>query len=343
MTSVPPRPTIREVAGRAGVAVSSVSRVLNDHPDVSRRMRERVRAAIEELGYEPNLLAAGLRKGSSRTVGFVVSDLHNPLFASMITGAQRVLGPRSYAAVIAASGGEADQDAEMAGVLRRRRVDALVASLADETNHRVIRELERFEGPVVLLDRRVDGLANASAVETDHESGMNQAARLLLDLGHRRIALLTGPIRVHPSVRRVEAFRRAYEERGLSAPEDLIRPGGFAPEVGEELTFEMLRSPSPPTAFIAGGNQLLTGVLRSLRRLGLGAGRDIALVSCDDVPLSELHDPPITVIDRDVLRIGETAARLALERIEDPARPPRRVVLPTSLVLRSSTPELPFL
>lgn len=340
MTSPPPRPTIREVARRAGVAVSSVSRVLNDHPDVSLRMQERVLAAIEELGYEPNLLAAGLRKGSSRTVGFVVSDLLNPLFASMVTGAQRVLNQSSYAAVIAASGDEADRDAEMAGVLRRRRVDALIASLADETNPRVIMELERFEGPVVLLDRRVDGLANASIVETDHESGMNQAARHLLALGHRRIALLTGPLQVHPSVRRVEAFRRAYAERGSTAPEDLIRTAGFEPEIGEELTFELLRSPSPPTAFIAGGNQLLTGVLRSLRRLGLRAGRDIALVSCDDVPLSELHDPPITVIDRDVPRIGEVAALLALERIEYPARPPRRVVLPTSLVLRSSTPEI---
>ena len=340
MTSPPPRPTIREVARRAGVALSSVSRVLNDHPDVSRAMQKRVLAAIEELGYEPNLLAAGLRKGNSQTVGFVVSDLHNPLFSSIVTAAQRVLARRSYAAVITTSDGEAGRDAEMAGVLRRRRVDALVASLADETDRRVIWELDRFGGPVVLLDRKVDELANASVVETDHGSGMNRAVRRLLAIGHRRIALLTGPLQVHPSVRRVEAFRRAYAEHGLAAPEDLIRPDGFAPEIGEQLTAELLRSPSPPTALIAGGNQLLNGVLRSLRRLGLGAGKDIALVSCDDVPLSELHDPPITVIDRDVSRIGEVAARLALERIEDPARPPRRVLLPTSLVLRDSTPEL---
>ena len=340
MNPTEPRPTIREVARRAGVALSSVSRVLNDHPDVSERMRKRVLAAIEELGYEPNLLAAGLRRGNSRTVGFIVSDLHNPLFASIVTAAQRELNRRSYAAVVTTSDGEAARDAEMAGVLRRRRVDALVVSLADETKDRVIRELGRFEGPVVLLDRKVEGLSNASIVETDHDGGMNQAARHLLALGHRRIALLTGPLQVHPSVRRVEAFRRAYAEHGLAVPEELIRPAGFAPEIGEKLTAEMLRSPSPPTALIAGGNQLLTGVLRSLRRLSLGAGKDIALVSCDDVPLSELHEPPITVIDRDVARIGEVAARLALERIEDPACPPRRVVLPTSLVLRGSTPRL---
>ena len=313
MTPAGARPTIREVARRAGVALSSVSRVLNDHPEVSDSMRGRVLEAIAELGYEPNLVASGLRRGSSRTVGFIVSDLRNPLFASIFTAAQGELSRRGYAAVITTSNSDADRDAEMARVLRR------------------------FEGPIVLLDREVKGLRNASIVATDHGSGMKQATRHLLSLGHQRIALLTGPMQVRPSIQRVVAFREVYEEHDLAYPEDLVLPLGFAPRFGELLTVELLRSPSPPTALIAGGNQILTGVLRTFQRRGIKPGQDIALVSCDDVPLTELHTPPITVIDRNVTDIGKAAARLALERLAKPDTSPRRVVLPTSLVLRDST------
>ena len=199
MTPPGGRPTIKEVARRAGVALSSVSRVLNDHPDVSESMRARVLKAISELGYEPNLLAASLRRGSSRTIGFIVPDLRNPLFGSIVTAAQDELSRRDYAAVITTSSSDPDRDAEMARLLRRRQVDALIVSLADQTRQDLIEELRRFRGPIVLLDREVDGLDGASIVETEHGSGMGQATRHLLSLGHERMALLTGPLQVRPS------------------------------------------------------------------------------------------------------------------------------------------------
>ncbi len=314
-----------------------MSRVLNDHPDVSENMRSRVLEAIAELGYEPNLLAAGLRRGSSRTIGFIVPDLRNPLFGSIVTAAQDVLSRLAYAAVITTSSSDADRDADMARLLRHRQVDALIVSLADQTRGDLIEELRRFRGPIVLLDREVDGLPDASIVETDHGGGMGKATRHLLSLGHERVALLTGSLHVRPSAQRVQAFREAYRESGLACPEDLVQPIGFSPEYGERSTIEILRMPSPPTALIVGGNQILTGVLRSLRSLSIRPGIDIAVISCDDLPLSQLHNPPITVIDRDVTEIGSSAARLALERLDDPGRPPRRIVLPTTLVLRDST------
>ena len=203
-------------------------------------------AAIAELGYEPNLLAASLRRGSSRTVGFIVPDLRNPLFGSIVTAAQGELSRQGYAAVITTSSSDAERDAEMARLLRHRQVDALIVSLADETHTQAIDELGRFEGPIVLLDREVKTLQSASIVATDHRSGMKEATRHLLDLGHERIALLTGPLHVRPSVQRVEAFRQAYGEHGLRYPEDLVLPIGFAPRFGELLTVELLRSPWPP-------------------------------------------------------------------------------------------------
>ncbi len=332
------RPTIKEVASRAGVALSSVSRVINDHPDVSDRMRARVHESIKALGYEPNLLAAGLRRGTSRTVGFIVSDLSNPLYASIVTAAQRELGQEGYAVVVTTSDSHPDRDEELARTLRLRQVDALIVALSDETHSPAIDELALFRGPLVLLDRNVPRLGTASAVETDHGSGMRQAVCHLMDGGHERIALISGPLQVRPSAHRVETFRDVHRDRGLAYPQDLVRTGSsFEPDFGEASTLSLLRMSSPPTALIAGGNQLLVGVLRAMRHLGLEAGEQLALVSCDDTPMSELHRAPITVIDRDVAEIGRSAARLALERLSQPEAPGRRIVLPTSLVLRQST------
>ena len=314
-----------------------MSRVLNDHPDVSENMRIRVLEAIEELGYEPNLLAAGLRTGSTRTVGFIVADLRNPLYASIVTAAQRELARKGYAVVITTSDSEADRDKEMARVLRLRQVDALIVSLADETHRGVIEELNRFDGPVVLLDRHVPDLGAASSVETDHGDGMRQATEHLVEHGHERIALVTGPPQVRPTAQRVEAFRAVHRTYGLTSPQRFIRSGSFQPNFGEVATRDLLSMPCPPTALIAGGNLLLTGVLRAFRRLGLQPGQDLSLISCDDVPLSELHTPSITVINRDISELGRSGARLALEHLSDPDTPPRKIVLPTSLVLREST------
>ena len=173
---------MREVAERAGVALSSVSRVLNDHPDVSDDMRARVLKSIAELGYEPNLLASSLRRGTSHTVGFIVADIANPIFAEIVGGAQSILDEAGYATLLTNSEGNADRDEEMLRVLRRRQVDGLIVSIADETRAGTLVELNRFEGPYVLLDRSIRKLPSASSVLADHESGMREAAEHLLEL-----------------------------------------------------------------------------------------------------------------------------------------------------------------
>ena len=331
------RPTMNEVAQHAGVALSSVSRVLNNHPDVSKSMQARVLESIVDLDYEPNLLASDLRRGTSRTIGFIVPDIANPLFAEIVRSAQRPLNAAGYTAVLTNSNGDAARDEELLRLLRRRQVDGLIVSLADETHRGILNELRRFEGPVVLLDRRVEGLESASAVEADHAKGVGEATEHLLGLGHHRVALITGPPNVRPSEQRLGAFQKAYEERCVKFPEDLVRLGSFAPDFGESTTSELLEKSSPPTAIIAGGNPLLVGVLRALRKRYVDVGKDMALISFDDVPLAELYSPPITVVNRDLARMGEAAAELALERLEDPDTEPRTVVLPPWLVLRDST------
>lgn len=329
--------TMRDVADAAGVALSSVSRVINDHPDVSDTMRQKVMRAVENLGYEPNLVASSLRRGSTLTIGFIVSDISNPLFAELSKGASKTLERAGFTIVIANSESNAERDEALGRLFRWRRVDGLITSLADQNRKETIRELSRLESPIVLLDRDAPGLPNASMVTADHAGGMTRATDQLLDLGHRRIALIAGQEDLRPTRERVRGFEIAHKTRGLPTPMDLVRLGKFDPNFGEFVTTELLRLPDPPTAIVSGSNQILVGVLRTLKREGRRVGKDIALISCDDVPLAELHDPPITVVYRNTVRMGELAAELLLERIADDSLPPRTATVSTELLVRDST------
>lgn len=327
---------MKEVAEHAGVALSSVSRVLNGHPDVSATMREHVLDAIAAVGYEPNLLASSLRRGSTKTIGFLASDISNPLFAEIALGAERRLDEAGYTMVLTNSEGNGERDERMIQLLRRRRTDGLILSVSDERRPGTLAELARLEEPVVLVDREIRGFRNASSVASDHARGMRAAVDHLIELGHTRVALVSGSRSLRPVRERLRGFRRAFRANELEPPEDLLRIGSFRSEYGESATLELLGLGNPPTALIAGGNLLLTGVLRALKQLGLSVGTDIALISCDEVPLTELHSPPITVIDRDAVRIGELAAELLLDRLQNDAEP-STADAPTKLIIRGST------
>lgn len=328
--------TMKEVAAHAGVALSSVSRVLNDHSDVSESMRKQVLDAIEAVGYEPNLLASSLRRGSTMTVGFIANDISNPLFAEIAMGAERRLNEAGYSMVLTNSEGSPERDEAMIRLLRWRRIDGLILSVADEEREGTLAELAKLSEPVVLIDRQMRGAAEASAVLSDHANGMRAAIDHLLDLGHRRVALISGRPGLRPVRERVNGFKAAFRARGLDLPEDLLKFDSFSATFGERATHELLAADDPPTAIVAGGNLLLIGVLRALQTSGRTVGTDVSLVSCDDVPLTELHSPPITVIDRDAVQMGEAAAELLLKLLAG-GDGPLVTEIPTSLILRAST------
>lgn len=329
--------TMKQVAERAGVAVSSVSRVLNNHPDVSDEMRIRVQRAVNDLGYERDLLASSLRKGSTQTVGFVVRDVSNPLFMGILKGVERHLREHHYLVLLAHSEGSIEREVEYSRLLRRRRVDGLIFSMTDETSAETNAELSKLDVPVVLLDRSTEGLPQASAVVSDHRTGVRRATEHLLNLGHRRIALITSVLSLLPARERVHGFEDGFERRDLSTPKDLLRCGSFSADFGMRSTEELLGGPDPPTAIIAGGNLVFTGVVGALHRRGLRVGDDISLVTCDDTPLAQFHTPPITVVARDATEMGTVAGRLLLARLKDSEEEPRTETLPTELILREST------
>ena len=330
--------TIRDVAAVSGVSVGTVSRSLNAPETVRPVTLEKVRAAIKELGFQPDARAQNMRRRNTLTIGFIVNDILNPIHAMVFKGAEAELRESGYWLHLVNTGGKARQEAEAIDLLQHGRVDGLLMTINSEQDPRCLERLKKLRVPSVLLDREI--ALETDAVRTDHASGMEQAVSYLLDLGHRRIALITAGTEILPGRERIRGFSLAFSRRGLPVPTDLIRSQSLSADFGFRETIDLLRGPDRPTALVAGGNQLLVGVLRAIEQQGVSIPGDLSLVTCDRTDLATVYAGSITVIDRDIPEIGRTAAQLLLERINGPADwPARCVVLPTRLVLgRSCAP-----
>lgn len=320
--------TVNDVATYAGVSKSTVSRVINEQPYVRDAIREHVLRAMEELQYRPDVAARSMRTKTSRAVGFVVSDFSNPLFAEIAGGADEMLHHHGYSLVLANSANDPAREAEVIATLRGRRVEGLLLSVADERASGLTERIAQF-GAAVLLDRELPE-GNADCVRCDHARGIRDAVDHLHALGHADIALVAGSETQLGSRARTVAFT-------ASAPDGIVRTGELSAAAGYDAMRELLTAPHPPTAVIAGSNQLLEGVLQAVSELGLRIPEELSLVTCDDVALARLHDPPLDVIERDVRELGRAAGRLMLERLSEPGAAPSTVVIPTSFTTRSSS------
>lgn len=320
------RPVMRDVADRAGVALSTVSRVLSGHPDVGPDMRVRVMSAAVELGYEPDILAQSLRTGETMTVGFVVGDISNPLISQIARGAEASLRQSGRAMLLMNSFNDPILDRQHIGLLNQRRVDGLILSISDDIDPETAKVIAELPIPCVLVDRQLAG-ADSAAVLSDHSKGIKQAFDYLVGGGHRRIGLVNGYLNVRPARERSQTLLDLAEIHQEVSVD--IRNSSFTAEHGFDSTIDMLSSDYPPTAIIAGGNQILVGILRALKKLSLRVGVDVALVTSDDIPLLEFLDPPMPTISRNPEEMGRQAAGLLLEML---AGGPRRTLeLPTHL------------
>jgi LacI family transcriptional regulator len=325
---------MRKVAERAEVAISSVSRVLSGHPDVSEPMRARVLAAVAELEYEPDFLAQSLRRGQTLSIGFVLADISNPLLSDIVLGAETELRKSGYSLLLMNSENDAALDVRSIRFFQTRRVDGMLLSTVGESAPELLQTLRAVRVPVVLVDREVPPDIGASSVQNDHASGMAAAVGHLIELGHRRIALIGGSRDTTPGRAREEALRQAV--RGHPERIDVsVLAGTFSTDHGAAATRTLLDAANPPTAIVCGSNQLLVGCLRVLNERSVRVGRDVSIVTCDEVPASELFQPRIASISRDPVELGRKAAELLVRRLRDGGTA-EKVVLPTVFIPTAS-------
>lgn len=328
--------TIRNVAEQAGVSVGTVSRVINGHRYVSEETRARVVDAMNRLHFHPNATARSMRTRTTQAVGFLINDIANPLFAFIVRAAEEAFQASGYVVMLGNCGDNSQRELDVLETMARRQLDGLVISVADENHPGIAPLLKRMNIPVVLLDRELKSVS-VDSVLTDHAMGLRQAARHLLQLGHRHIALVTAGENILPGRERRRGFEEALQEWGLKPDPRWIRMGTLDADFAYTETLTMLHSPPRPTAIIAGGNRTLEGVLKAIKAVGLRIPQDLSVISCDDTPLANLMTPSISVVKRDLSEIGRVAARLLCDRMSGRYEAePRRVILPTGLEVRES-------
>jgi len=328
--------TIRDVARSAGVSVGTVSRVLNRNETVRADIRARVHQAIETLGYAPNFVAQSMRSRTTQTIGCIIREISIPPLAAFVRAAHDVLHEAGYALVLTNSEGNAERERELLKRLTRRQADGILLGQYSPLTAEFDAFLRTLNVPIVLVDR--DEPVWADSVSADHFHSAKRIADHLLSLGHRRIAIITGPEDLLPARERLRGYRAAHAERGVTIDRELVSATSFLSKSGFSFMSGVLGNREPPTAVIAGGIDMLDGVLRAIRAKGLAIPRDISVVGAGDSSLAELHTPPISVSHWDHAEVGRIAAEMLLERISGHAAPePRHVLLPTEFVFREST------
>ena len=328
-------PTVHDVAKRAKVAPITVSRVINNSGYVSQATRERVEAAVKELGYVPNTLARGLRSKQTKTLALVVTDITNPYFTLMARGVEDVAGTSDYSVVYCNTDESEAKEEKYVNLLAQRQVDGvlLVPSCG---NVKTIKFLLSNDINVVALDRHVSGV-KIDCVRSDSENGAYHLIKLLIGLGHKRIATITGPKDVSTSVDRAAGYRRALAESGLEEYEQVYY-GMFNQESGYKFARQVMMHSPKPTAIFGANNYIAIGIIKALRDLKFDVPGDVSVVAFDDFPESMLLVPFLTIAYQPAYKMGRMATELLLKRISGELTGEcQNLVLPTEIIEREST------
>jgi LacI family transcriptional regulator len=327
-------PTLHDVARAAGVSIATVSATINQTAYVSPPLQDRVRRAIAEVGYHPDVIARSLRTRTTKTLGLVISDIANPFFTSVIRGIEDVANARGYALVLCNTDERLEKERAYLQLLRSRRVDGVIMAPVGDADAYV--DLNDTLGvPVVFIDRSAP--ARADVVVTDNVRGASEVVRHLTGLGHRRIGVITGLPRISTSEERLAGYEAALRAAGVPADPALMKVGYSRLEGGHRAAQELLGMPDRPTAIFATNNLMAIGLMRAVAERGLRCPADVSVACFDDFEWASVFHPRLTTVAQPAYEMGATAADLLLARLAGGGAPePERRVLAPTLVVRDS-------
>lgn len=327
--------TIKEVAKRAGVSPSTVSRVLTGNVPVSDAARDRVLSAVRELNYQPNVLAQGLKGGRIKTIGLLVPNVRNLVFPAAIRGIEDMANKHGYTVVLCNTDENPAKERFYIDNLRRRLIDGFIFSTARPGNDLILR-LQEEGFPVVCLIRQHPDVT-ADAVVLDNYGGAYAAVRYMLGRGLRQIALINGSLDILLYRQRFEGYQSALAEAGQSLPPEYIVHDISGWEDAWQAMTTMLQSGVRPDAVFATSDPKAVGVIRAVKDAGLRVPEDISVMGFDNFDLAAHLDPPLTTVAQPFYDMGAKACERLIKIIEAKRRPqPRVKVLPAQLVIRKS-------
>jgi DNA-binding LacI/PurR family transcriptional regulator len=301
---------------------------------VASKVRDRVLRAVRSLGYQPNRLAQGLRNGHRKVVGVIIPDLQNPFFTGLVHGVETVLYAAGYTLLLGHSDGLAEREQTQLGLLRGEGVAGLVFIPGNDpgANYEAIRT---WQIATVAIDRSPCGL-EVDFVCTNNREGMRQAVSHLISLGYKEIAMLNGPTGLSVTQQRLAGYQDAFRDAGIALRESLVIHSDFRQEGGQVAMTRLLDMAKPPRAVVVANNLMTLGALQVIHERGFRIPDDVAVVGFDDMPWATSLRPPLTAVAQPAEELGQTAAQLLLERIENPQRPVRQVVIANRLMIRAS-------
>ncbi len=325
---------IYDVAKRARVSVATVSAVLNDSAFVSPRLKTRVLAAIDALGYRPNLLARGLAQRKSHTIAMIVPDIANPFFPEVVRGAEDCAHASGYTLLISSSDNDPEKEEVYLNLFLSKRVDGILLTKAPGGIRRdLATALTRAGVPIVQLARTIPGFRSDAVLMNDRAASY-EAVSHLARLGYARIAMITGIAGASTTRQRVVGYREALRAAGRTPDPALLAQGDFKVDSGYWAGIELLKK-RPDAVFIS--NYLMSvGFMKAMRQHQLRCPRDVAVVTCDDHPWLDGFSPRLTTIDFPKHRLGFEAARVLIDRIARGGRDYRHVRLESALLVRES-------
>ena len=330
-------PTINEIARLSGVSRSTVSRVINDDPNVSSRTREKVQSVIDEFGYRPSPVARSLIGGRSNVLGLVLPTFYtslvtDPFFSILAHGISSGCNANDYTLMLWL----VDPDYEKrtrSNILNNRLIDGLIVA-SNVIDDPLIQSLVDQETPVVQVGRNSN--PNVSSVDADNVTGARLAADHLVSIGRQRLATITGPIDRFSGQDRLAGFRQGLANHSLDLPEERIGYGDFTDEGGYRQTKTLL-SRTQFDGLFAASDVTAFGAIRAIREAGLKIPEDVAVIGFDDLPSCLRHNPPLTTIHQPIHQLGVVAAQMLIDQLESKAAfSPQRVILPVELVERAS-------
>ena len=327
---------IRDIAKRAGVSVATVSHVINRTRFVSEELIERVEKAMADMDYQPNLLAGSLRKKKTGTIGLIIPDSSNTLFAKISKNIEDILFLQNYNLIVCNSAYDIDREVEYLKTLRSKMVDGiLIVPVTFKSEH--LERIKKVGIPIVILDRSIPDINMDTILIDNFKSGYN-AAKYLTSLGHKNVGYIDRIYDHSHSLDRKNGFIKAMKEEGLYLDEKNIVRGGFTFDDGVRAVKELMVRDPKITAIFSFNDINALGAMRGLADLGLKIPEDISVMGNDDMPFSSIYVPSLTTIHYPTAEMASKASNLLLKRIAKPNfKKTKKIVIPTELIIREST------
>ena len=307
--------TIKEVAERARVSKATVSRVINGSAPVNSQTKRRVLDTIKELDFQPDSLAKALATKRSRGIGVTINDLASPFYGAVLKGVESILETEGMHLLVSSGHAEGFAERQAVDFLKQRRSDALIIQ-ADATPEAELTQWASQDIPVVIFGQYLSDVAER-CIYLDSEAGGYMATQHLIDCGHTRIAHITGPLSIHDSRARLQGYCRALEVAGIAFDKDLVSEGDFREEGGQWATQQLLKRDLEFTALFVANDQMAVGSLETLSEADLSVPGDISVIGFDDIVFAKYLTPKLTTVRQPLFEMGQAAARLALDLLEN--------------------------